>query len=75
MSHKCNCHLFFSSFFQKVPIDWEEHDVTPVKGLDGKIRVPSEVIESINRNKIGLKGPLGTPIGKGHVSLNLTLRR
>ncbi|RAL66302.1 hypothetical protein DID88_005972 [Monilinia fructigena] len=27
------------------------------------------------KNKVALKGPLATPIGKGHVSLNLTLRR
>ena len=32
-------------------------------------------MHSVNRNKIALKGPLETPIGKGHVSLNLTLRR
>jgi hypothetical protein len=25
--------------------------------------------------QVGLKGPLGTPIGKGHKSLNLTLRK
>jgi isocitrate/isopropylmalate dehydrogenase len=29
----------------------------------------------VKRNTIALKGPLATPIGKGHVSLNLTLRR
>jgi len=49
--------------------------VTPVMGLDGKTQIPDEAIQSVNTNKIGLKGPLGTPIGKGHVSLNLTLRR
>jgi isocitrate dehydrogenase (NAD+) len=27
------------------------------------------------RNKVGLKGPLATPIGKGHMSLNLALRK
>lgn len=32
-------------------------------------------IETIKKNKVGLKGPLETPIGKGHVSLNLTLRK
>jgi len=26
-------------------------------------------------NKVGLKGPLETPIGKGHRSLNLAVRR
>jgi isocitrate/isopropylmalate dehydrogenase len=30
---------------------------------------------SVKKNTIALKGPLATPIGKGHVSLNLTLRR
>src|SRR5271154_5202897 len=29
----------------------------------------------VKKNLIALKGPLATPIGKGHVSLNLTLRR
>jgi len=59
----------------QAPIVFESVDVTPVLGLDGKTQIPAEAIESVNRNKIGLKGPLGTPIGKGHVSLNLTLRR
>lgn len=27
------------------------------------------------KNRIGLKGPMATPIGKGHRSLNLTLRK
>src|ERR1700677_2624559 len=30
---------------------------------------------TVKKNTIALKGPLATPIGKGHVSLNLTLRR
>ena len=29
----------------------------------------------MNKNKIGLKGPLGTPIGAGHPSMNLMLRK
>lgn len=29
----------------------------------------------MRRNKVGLKGPMATPIGKGHRSLNLTLRK
>ncbi|XP_065836250.1 probable isocitrate dehydrogenase [NAD] subunit alpha, mitochondrial [Oscarella lobularis] len=58
-----------------VPIEWDPVDVTPVKTPDGKTTVPQAVLDSVHRNKIGLKGPLATPIGKGHVSLNLTLRR
>lgn len=59
----------------QVPIEWESVDVTPVKGPDGKFGIPQAAIDSINRNKIGLKGPLMTPIGKGHRSLNLALRK
>ena len=29
----------------------------------------------LQKNRIGLKGPMATPIGKGHRSLNLTLRK
>ncbi|KAJ4405369.1 NAD-dependent isocitrate dehydrogenase [Didymella pomorum] len=58
-----------------VPIKWETCDVTPRLNPDGKTVIPDESIESINRNYVALKGPLATPIGKGHVSLNLTLRR
>src|SRR5271156_4503157 len=39
--------------------------------------MPSEQVTDslVKKNTIALKGPLATPIGKGHVSLNLTLRR
>ncbi|KAJ3083645.1 NAD-dependent isocitrate dehydrogenase, partial [Quaeritorhiza haematococci] len=58
----------------KVPVAWETVDVTPII-KDGKTAIPDEALHSVNRNKVALKGPLATPIGKGHVSLNLTLRR
>lgn len=59
----------------KVPIDWESVDVTPVKNPDGRFGIPQAAIDSVNRNKIGLKGPLMTPVGKGFRSLNLALRK
>ncbi|XP_055904890.1 probable isocitrate dehydrogenase [NAD] subunit alpha, mitochondrial isoform X1 [Eupeodes corollae] len=58
-----------------VPIEWESVDVTPVRGPDGMFGIPQAAIDSVNKNKIGLKGPLMTPIGKGHRSLNLALRK
>ena len=57
------------------PIDWEPVDVTPVKGIDGKFRIPQKAIDSVNATRIGLTGPLATPVGKGHQSLNLALRK
>lgn len=59
----------------KAPVTWEPVSVAPVRTPDGRITVPDEVIRSMERNKVGLKGPLETQIGKGSVSLNLTLRR
>jgi len=36
--------------------------------------IPKETIDSIERNKVVLKGPLETPIGYGNRSANVTLR-
>ncbi|MCJ1255223.1 NAD-dependent isocitrate dehydrogenase [Lignoscripta atroalba] len=58
----------------RVPIEWEPVDVTPHL-KDGKTVIPDKAIDSVKKNLVALKGPLATPIGKGHVSLNLTLRR
>ncbi|PVU98386.1 hypothetical protein BB559_001610 [Furculomyces boomerangus] len=58
----------------KVPIEWESVNVTPIIE-DGKTVLPKASVDSIMKNRIALKGPLMTPIGKGFVSLNLTLRR
>ena len=37
--------------------------------------LPLRVLESIRRNKVALKGPVGTPIGKGFASINVRLRK
>ncbi|XP_031503383.1 isocitrate dehydrogenase [NAD] catalytic subunit 5, mitochondrial-like isoform X6 [Nymphaea colorata] len=59
----------------EVPIEWEEHFV----GVQVDPRTQSfltwESLESVRRNGVGLKGPMATPIAKGHRSLNLTLRK
>src|SRR5579862_691073 len=37
--------------------------------------LPDNVIESIRQTKIGLKGPITTPVGKGFRSANVALRK
>ncbi|CAJ0574298.1 unnamed protein product, partial [Mesorhabditis spiculigera] len=59
----------------KVPISWDPVDVTPVRGRDGIFRIPQRCIDLMHETKVGLKGPLETPIGKGHRSLNLAVRK
>ncbi|XP_032591132.1 probable isocitrate dehydrogenase [NAD] subunit alpha, mitochondrial [Drosophila grimshawi] len=56
------------------PLIFEPVDVTPVTDSTGKVSVPQAVIDSMTRTKLGLKGPLTTPVGKGFRSLNLLLR-
>ena len=37
--------------------------------------IPKELTESIQRTRVGLKGPVTTPIGGGFASINVTLRK
>jgi isocitrate dehydrogenase (NAD+) len=58
-----------------VRIEWEvQHAGAAVAETRGTT-LPPEVLESIRRNKVALKGPIGTPIGKGFRSVNVTLRQ
>ncbi|CAA0829732.1 Isocitrate dehydrogenase [Striga hermonthica] len=58
-----------------VPIEWEEHFVGSEIDPCTQSFLTRESLASVRRNKVGLKGPMATPIGKGHRSLNLTLRK
>jgi isocitrate dehydrogenase (NAD+) len=37
--------------------------------------LPPRVLESVRRNKVALKGPTETPVGTGHRSVNVALRK
>src|SRR5436190_24268271 len=37
--------------------------------------LPDEVVESVRRNKVALKGPVATPVGGGFESVNVRLRK
>ena len=37
--------------------------------------LPDQVLESIKKNKIALKGPITTPIGTGFRSVNVAIRQ
>ncbi|VDK42166.1 unnamed protein product [Taenia asiatica] len=65
----------FAAANASVPIKFAPVDVTPVKGPDGVFEIPPASLDIIRKLGIGLKGPLATPIGKGHRSLNLALRK
>ena len=58
-----------------VRIEWERFVVGgPAQDLSGS-SLPDEVIESVRRNRVALKGPVETPIGSGFESVNVRLRK
>jgi isocitrate dehydrogenase (NAD+) len=58
-----------------VSIDWEHH-VAGVLAVERTGQtLPVELIDSIRRNTVALKGPVTTPIGTGFTSVNVGLRK
>jgi isocitrate dehydrogenase (NAD+) len=56
-------------------IEWERH-VAGVQALERhSTTLPLELLDSIRRNKVGLKGPLTTPVAGGFASVNVGLRK
>ncbi|HEX9972347.1 MAG TPA: isocitrate dehydrogenase (NAD(+)) [bacterium] len=37
--------------------------------------LPEYTVDSVRKNKVALKGPVGTPIGEGFISISVTLRK
>jgi isocitrate dehydrogenase (NAD+) len=58
-----------------VVIEWETHDAGAAVAEKRGTPLPDEVLESIRRNRVALKGPIGTPIGTGFRSVNVALRK
>ncbi len=58
-----------------VSIQWERHELNAdLIQRTGK-SVTDDVIESLTRNKVGLKGPVTTPVAGGFQSVNVALRK
>ncbi|MEG0169327.1 isocitrate/isopropylmalate dehydrogenase family protein [Anaerorhabdus sp.] len=59
------CHL---------PLEFEKYDIGQTAYEKCGELIPNDSIESIKRNKVALKAPVTTPIGKGFRSVNVQLR-
>jgi isocitrate dehydrogenase (NAD+) len=58
-----------------VEVEWENH-IMGAQALEKYgTTLPEGTIESIKRNKVALKGPQMTPVGKGFTSVNVGLRK
>lgn len=58
-----------------VKVTWETHIIGAQALEKYGTTIPEETIESIKRNRVALKGPLTTPVGKGFTSVNVGLRK
>jgi isocitrate dehydrogenase (NAD+) len=58
-----------------VDIEWDVVEAgADVYEREGTV-LPERVLESLRKNKIGLKGPITTPIGTGFRSVNVAMRK
>lgn len=57
-----------------IPIQFEKFDIGQTSYDKTGILIPEEAIMSIKKNKVALKAPITTPIGKGFRSINVQLR-
>lgn len=59
----------------QAPIDWEVVEAGEACIAEYGTPLPEYVLETIRRNKVALKGPITTPVGKGFRSVNVSLRQ
>jgi len=56
-------------------IQWEEQEAKSIVGRRHDDAQVDPLLESLGRTKVGLKGPIATPVGVGHRSINVALRK
>lgn len=59
----------------KVPIKWIEKQAGLSVIEKHPNGIPEETFQAISEHKVALKGPTTTPVGTGHKSVNVTLRK
>ena len=58
-----------------VEVEWETHYAGAQALEKFGDTLPQDLLDSIIRNKVALKGPITTPVGKGFTSVNVGLRK
>jgi isocitrate dehydrogenase (NAD+) len=58
-----------------VSIEWDVQEAGEAVIEKYGTPLPEHVLESIRRNKVGIKGPITTPVGKGFRSVNVSIRK
>ena len=58
-----------------VQAEWDRQDAGVVAFKRHGQSLPAELLDSVKRNKVALKGPVTTPIAEGFTSVNVGLRK
>lgn len=58
-----------------VKIDWDTHLAGTEALKKHGTTIPQALMDSFNKNKVALKGPVTTPVGEGFSSVNVELRQ
>jgi isocitrate dehydrogenase (NAD+) len=58
-----------------IEVEWDTFNAGPDAFKKYGKYLPEELLESIQRNRVAIKGPISTPIGEGFSSINVTLRK
>src|SRR5829696_4235693 len=58
-----------------IDVEWETHIMGSQALEKFGTTLPESTTDSIKRNRVALKGPLMTPVGKGFTSVNVGLRK
>src|SRR3990172_143202 len=58
-----------------VQFQWEVYNAGETALNTDRTLLPDKLIESIKKNKVGLKGPTAPPVGTGFRSVNVAMRK
>ncbi len=58
-----------------VAIEWDRVELSAKIIEESKTSVPQHVLDSLERTRVGLKGPVATPVAGGFTSVNVALRK
>jgi isocitrate dehydrogenase (NAD+) len=56
-------------------LNWEEHQAKPLVGHGLEELRADPLVSALLRTRVGLKGPITTPVASGHASINVALRK
>jgi isocitrate dehydrogenase (NAD+) len=58
-----------------VAVDWDVHQAGAAALKKHGTTIPQKLLDSFERTKVALKGPVTTPVGEGFASVNVELRQ